>query len=199
MCSRSFVRESSSWSSSFSFRISDSSPYLSSLLMGSLARVFFLRKVCGNSAENSWKFVKTCVLLRQERVRKFCGKFAEISRKVADIFLQCPLPGRHHKLIADYRKDVYTPARKYYIHASSFSGFVSSRLESMSVTQTCLSGMNFPKITWHVFVCDSENYIEKSFWLQFLENLISFAMIKERFWNFHRRQNHYSPQIILVN
>ena len=43
----------------------------------------FLRKVCGNSAENLRKFAKKCVLLRQERVRKFCGKFAEISRKFA--------------------------------------------------------------------------------------------------------------------
>ena len=48
--------------------------------MGSLAKGF-LRKVCGNSAENSRKFAKKCVLLRQERVRKLCGKFAEISRK----------------------------------------------------------------------------------------------------------------------
>ena len=55
--------------------------------MGSLAKGF-LRKVCGNSAENSREFAKKYVLLRQERVRKFCGKFAEISRKFAENFLQ---------------------------------------------------------------------------------------------------------------
>ena len=33
----------------------------------------------------------------------------------------------------------------------------------MSVTQTYFSGINFPKITWHVFVCDSRNYMEKLF------------------------------------
>ena len=76
---------------------------LSSSLMGSLAKGF-LRKVCGNSAENLRKFVKKCVLLRQERVRKLCGKFAEISRKFAENFLQWPLPERPHKLIADSLK-----------------------------------------------------------------------------------------------
>ena len=45
--------------------------------MGSLAKGF-LRKVCRNSAENSAETCKKYVLLRQERVRKFCGKFAEI-------------------------------------------------------------------------------------------------------------------------
>ena len=45
----------------------------------SLAKVFFFfffGNFAENSAENSQKFL----LLRQERVRKFCGKFAEISR-----------------------------------------------------------------------------------------------------------------------
>ena len=55
--------------------------------MGSLAKGF-LRKVGGNSAENSRKVAKKCVLLRQERVRNFCGEFAEISRKFAENFLQ---------------------------------------------------------------------------------------------------------------
>ena len=48
--------------------------------MGSLAKGFFaeiLRKVRGKY-----------VLLRQERVRKFCGKFAEILRKFAENCLQ---------------------------------------------------------------------------------------------------------------
>ena len=48
---------------------------LSSSLMGSVAKGFFLRKVCGNSAESSRIFAKQqCVLSHQERVRKFCGK-----------------------------------------------------------------------------------------------------------------------------
>ena len=55
--------------------------------MGSLAKGF-LRKVCENSAEILRKVRGNYVLLRQERVRKFCGKFAEISRKFAENFLQ---------------------------------------------------------------------------------------------------------------
>ena len=31
-----------------------------------------------------------------------------------------------------------------------------------------LGGINFPKITYHVFVCDSENYMEKLFGNYFL-------------------------------
>ena len=49
----------------------------SSLYTGSLAKGF-LRKVCGNCAENSQKLAKKYVVLRQERVRKVCGNFAEI-------------------------------------------------------------------------------------------------------------------------
>ena len=41
------------------------------------------------------------VLLRQERVRKFCGKFAEISRNFAENFRQWPLPERPQKWIAE--------------------------------------------------------------------------------------------------
>ena len=38
-----------------------------------------------------------------------------------------------------------------------------------------VSGINFPKIALHVFVCDSEDYMEKLFGNLFLENLISIA------------------------
>ena len=48
--------------------------------MGSLA-TGFLRKVCGNSAENSRKFAKERVLLRVEILRKVCRNFAEICGK----------------------------------------------------------------------------------------------------------------------
>ena len=51
-----------------------------------------LRKVCGNSGENPWNFARKYVLLRQQRVRKFCAKFAEISRKFAKIFCSDPFP-----------------------------------------------------------------------------------------------------------
>ena len=43
----------------------------------------------------------------------------------------------------------------------------------IAVTRECLSGIHFPKVTYHVFVCDSENYMEKRFGNYFLENLIS--------------------------
>ena len=33
----------------------------------------------------------------------------------------------------------------------------------ISVTGKYFTGINFPKITVHVFVCDSENYMEKLF------------------------------------
>ena len=43
-----------------------------------------LRKLC----EFLRKFAKKCVLLRHESLRNFCGKFAEISWKFAENFLQ---------------------------------------------------------------------------------------------------------------
>ena len=59
--------------------------------MGSLAKGP-LRKVCGNSAEILAEICKKYVSLRQERVRKFCGKFAEISRRLRKIFCNDPFP-----------------------------------------------------------------------------------------------------------
>ena len=69
--------------------------------MGSLAKGF-LRKVCGNSAEILRKVCGNCVLLCQERVWRFCGKFAEISRKFAENFLRWPLPERPCKWIVEF-------------------------------------------------------------------------------------------------
>ena len=53
-----------------------------------------LRKVCGNSAENSRKFSQQKYFYC---VRKGCGNSVEISRKLVKIFLQWPLPERPHK------------------------------------------------------------------------------------------------------
>ena len=44
---------------------------------------------------------------------------------------------------------------------------------NISVTRKYFSGMNFPKITYYVFVCDSENCIEMCLGINFLENLVS--------------------------
>ena len=59
--------------------------------MGSLAKGF-LRKVCGNSAEILRKVRGNYVLLRQERARKFCGKFAEIRVNLRKLFCNDPFP-----------------------------------------------------------------------------------------------------------
>ena len=45
------------------------------------------------------------------------------------------------------------------------------------ISVTYFSGINFPKITLHVFVCDSEHYMENCFGIIFLENLISVTWI----------------------
>ena len=58
--------------------------------MGSLVKGF-LRKVHGNSAETSRKSEKY-VVLHQERVRKFCGKFAEFCGNLRTIFCNDPFP-----------------------------------------------------------------------------------------------------------
>ena len=44
------------------------------------------------------------------------------------------------------------------------------------------SGINFQKITYHVFVCDSENYMEKCFWNYFLGKT-HFSYMKSGFRN----------------
>ena len=71
-----------------------------------------------------------------------------------------------HKILT-YEK-WYTLARKYYIHIFVFG--INFPINYISVTRRYFSGVNFnfPKITYHVFVCDSENYIEKRFGNYFL-------------------------------
>ena len=64
--------------------------FISSSLMGLLAKRF-LRKVCGNSAESSRKISKRHVLLRQERVRKFCGKLRKFRGNLWKIVRNDPL------------------------------------------------------------------------------------------------------------
>ena len=64
---------------------------IDSTLMGSLAKGFFaesLRKFCGKFAEICRKYV----LLRQERVRKFCGKLRKFRGKLRKIFCNDPFP-----------------------------------------------------------------------------------------------------------
>ena len=47
--------------------------------------------------------------------------------------------------------------------------FGNAFLEILHFSCIFFSGINFPKITLHVFVCDSEHYMEKSFGNYFLE------------------------------
>ena len=66
--------------------------------MGSLAKGFFFRKVCGDSVENSRKFKEKRFITsgKLSRVRKFCGEFAEISQKFVEnlrkMFCNDPFP-----------------------------------------------------------------------------------------------------------
>ena len=84
-----------------------------------------------------------------------------------------------------------------------------SRKITFQLQENIYSGINFPKITYHVFVCDSENYMEKRFGNYFLENLISvtwnnvfginFAIISgwsvltESDWEVLRREQWWQP------
>ena len=56
-----------------------------------------------------------------------------------------------------------------YIHVLG----INFLMNYMSVLWKHSSGINFLQITYHVSVCDSENYMEKSYGNYFLENLIS--------------------------
>ena len=74
-------------------KVSGATPTVSSSLMGSLTKGYpLLQKVCGNSAESSRKFGKKIVLLRQERVRKFCGKLRKFGGNLRNIFCNDPFP-----------------------------------------------------------------------------------------------------------
>ena len=67
----------------------------------------------------------------------------------------------------------YTLARKYYIHIFLFMELLSPQITFQLQKENSFSGVNVPKITLRVFVCDSENYMEKCFGDYFLENRIS--------------------------
>ena len=62
---------------------------------------------------------------------------------------------------------VYTLAGKYYIHKFLLSELILQE-NYIAVTSKYFSGIHFPKITYHVLVCDSENYMEKLFENYFL-------------------------------
>ena len=86
-----------------------------------------------------------------------------------------------------------TPATKDYIHNFLFSELISRKITFQLQEIFFCSGMNFPKITYHVFVCDSENYHPpenvRSQEKMFLE-LIS--LCKCNFSNFH---NYFFMQV----
>ena len=70
----------------------------------------------------------------------------------------------------------YTPASKDYIHTFLFWELIPEKLHLSYIE--IFSRINFPKITLHVFVCDSENYM-KNVW-DFLEKS-HFSYIKRMF------------------
>ena len=62
----------------------------------------------------------------------------------------------------------YTPAKKDYIHEFWFSEFISREIK-FQLQENGFLELISPKITYHVFVCDSENNMEKLFVNNFLE------------------------------
>ena len=58
----------------------------------------------------------------------------------------------------DTKKETYTLARKYYIHNFLFLELISRKFTFQLQKNICLE-LIFPKFTFHVFVCDSENYM----------------------------------------
>ena len=68
--------------------------------MGSLAKAS-LQKVCRNSAEKQKN-----VLLRQERVQKFCGKFAEFHENLRNIVCNDPFPNDPTSELLSYQKNL---------------------------------------------------------------------------------------------
>ena len=75
--------------------------------------------------------------------------------------------------LKSWKNKHYTLARKYYIHKVLFSELIPPPPNYISVTRKQFSGINFPKATYHVFACDSENYMENRLGILFLKNLIS--------------------------
>ena len=65
---------------------------------------------------------------------------------------------------------------KQYLHSSSqkilhtyiFVFGINFPKNYISVTRNYFSRINLPRITYHVFVCDSQNYMELAFWEYFL-------------------------------
>ena len=53
-------------------------------------------------------------------------------------------------------------------HTQIFVFGISCPKNYISVTRKYSSGINFPKITYHAFVCDSENYMDRRFGNYFL-------------------------------
>ena len=89
-----------------------------------------------------------------------CGFSAELQRD------SLHPPGRTH-LRTFVSKHIYSPARKYEIHKCRFSEIISRKSASQLHKNTSLE-LIYRKITLHVFVCDSENYMEKMFANDFL-------------------------------
>ena len=58
-------------------------------------------------------------------------------------------------------------ARKDYIHNFLFSE-LNSRKITFQLQENSFRKLIFPEITYHIFVCDSENYMEKLFGNYFL-------------------------------
>ena len=85
-----------------------------------------------------------------------------------DMKKPAPNPGARVRLVRVLPKQVrpYTPARKDYIHKVLFSELISRK--NTFQLQDFFSRMNFDKITYHVFVCESEKYMEKRFGNYFL-------------------------------
>ena len=61
------------------------------------------------------------------------------------------------------------------MHAFLFSEFISQKItfQLPEMFFFFFSRIHLPKIIYHVFVCDSENYMEKCLGIIFVENLIS--------------------------
>ena len=69
------------------------------------------------------------------------------------------------------------------VDSKGFSLFVlilicsGNKSEEIGANQNYFTGINVPKITGHVFVCDLENYMECCFGLAFQENLLPVTYI----------------------
>ena len=78
----------------------------------------------------------------------------------------------------------YTLARKGYIHKKFVFG-IDFPINYISVTRKYFSWIDLPKITYHIFAGDSENYMEKWFGKYFLGKS-HFIYMKQCFRNWFR-------------